>query len=231
MAPALCLVFGIEAEMDQRIVPFARFHDDIAAASAIAARGAAAGNKLLPPEGNAPVAAIPSLHPNSSLIDKHISSVASISERNPPRLSVPGDLRHNHPGNPRGDRAQHLPGDRAASPPDPRRRSNGGPGSPAAPPHRQSATTGISVTSTTVWSIEIRPAIGALWPADENVSAVGKQPVEPVGITNRQQRKPRLPGRGKRVAIPGRLTRLQGSQRGHLGLPLQHRSKARFAIP
>jgi hypothetical protein len=71
-------VFGIEAEVNQRVVPFARFHDDIAAASAITARGATAGNKLLPPERNAPVAPIPSLHTNASFIDKHIFSVVSL---------------------------------------------------------------------------------------------------------------------------------------------------------
>jgi hypothetical protein len=78
VASALCFVFGIEAEVYQRVVPFARFHDDIAAASAITARGAAAGHKLLPPESNAPVAPIPSLYTNPSLIDEHILSVVSL---------------------------------------------------------------------------------------------------------------------------------------------------------
>ena len=78
MASALCFVFRIEAKVNQRVVPFARFHDDVTAASAITAGGASAGNKLLSPEGNTPVAAVPRLHPNSSFIDKHIFSVVSL---------------------------------------------------------------------------------------------------------------------------------------------------------
>ena len=71
MASALRLMFGIEAEVNQGIVPLARFHDDVAAASAIATGRTAAGNKFLPPEGHAAIAAVPSLHPNSSFIDEH----------------------------------------------------------------------------------------------------------------------------------------------------------------
>jgi hypothetical protein len=83
MASALGFVFRIEAKVNQRIVPFARFHDDIATASAITAGGAAAGNKLLSPEGNTPVAAIPRLYSNSSFIDKHIFSVVSLPATKP----------------------------------------------------------------------------------------------------------------------------------------------------
>ncbi len=71
MTPPLALMFGVEAEVNQGVVSFARFHDDIAAAAAISSGGSAAGNKLLPPEGNAAVAAIPCLHPDSCLIDEH----------------------------------------------------------------------------------------------------------------------------------------------------------------
>ncbi len=83
MAAPLCLVFGIEAEVDQRVVPFARFHDDIAAASAIPAGGAAAGNKFLPPERNATVASIPSLDANSSLIDEHMIHSSASADAQP----------------------------------------------------------------------------------------------------------------------------------------------------
>jgi hypothetical protein len=68
----LCLVFRIEAEVDQRVMPFARFHDDIAAPPAIPAGGTSARNKFLPPERNATVATIPCLDANSSLIDEHM---------------------------------------------------------------------------------------------------------------------------------------------------------------
>src|SRR5271163_644658 len=71
MTSPLGFVFGVEAEVNQGVVPLARLHDDIAAAAAVSSGGSAAGNKLLPPEGNAAVAAIPCLHPDSCLIDEH----------------------------------------------------------------------------------------------------------------------------------------------------------------
>ncbi len=71
MASALCLVLGIEAKVNQGIVPLARLHDDVAAPPAISAGRAAAGNKLFPPEGDAAVATVPCLHPNSCFINKH----------------------------------------------------------------------------------------------------------------------------------------------------------------
>src|SRR5271167_4558770 len=48
VASPLGLVFRVEAEMNQGVVPLARLHDDIAAAAAISSGGSAAGNKLLP---------------------------------------------------------------------------------------------------------------------------------------------------------------------------------------
>src|SRR5690349_1654003 len=74
---ASSLVFRIEAEVDQRIVPFARFHDDVAAAPAVTARGAAARDKLFATERNNPVAPVTRLHPNPCLIDKHQRSFDS----------------------------------------------------------------------------------------------------------------------------------------------------------
>ncbi len=68
---ALRLVFRIETEMHQRIVALARFHPDVAALAAIAARRPAPRNKLLPPERHAAVATIPSLNSNFGFIDKH----------------------------------------------------------------------------------------------------------------------------------------------------------------
>jgi hypothetical protein len=68
---ALRLVLRIEAKVNQRIMPLARLHDDVASASAIAAGRTAPRNKLLPPEGNASIAAIPRLDANPGLINKH----------------------------------------------------------------------------------------------------------------------------------------------------------------
>src|ERR1700692_2007613 len=71
MPPALSLVFRINPEMHQRIVPLARFHPDIASAPTIAARGPSPRNKLLPAECHAAIPAIPRLNPNFCLINKH----------------------------------------------------------------------------------------------------------------------------------------------------------------
>src|SRR6202041_1190312 len=68
---ALRLVLRVETEMHQRVVPLAGFHHYVAAVSAIAAGGAAAGYKLLPAKGHAAVAAIPRLHPDSCFVNKH----------------------------------------------------------------------------------------------------------------------------------------------------------------
>ena len=75
MASALRLVFRIEAEVHQRVVALARFHDDVAALAAVAARRAAARHILLPAEGHAAVAAVARLDPNFGLVDEHQSSV------------------------------------------------------------------------------------------------------------------------------------------------------------
>src|SRR5262249_57064124 len=50
---ALRLVFGVVAKMDEGVVALGRFHDDVAAPAAIAARGPAAGHEFLAPEGHA----------------------------------------------------------------------------------------------------------------------------------------------------------------------------------
>src|SRR6266568_5840407 len=67
----LSFVFGIEAEMNQRVVSLARFHDDVATLAAVATRGSPARNKLLPSKGKAAVAAVSSLHANCGFIDEH----------------------------------------------------------------------------------------------------------------------------------------------------------------
>jgi hypothetical protein len=73
VASALSLVFGIEPEVHQRIVALARFHDDIAAASAISAGGATAWNKFFTAEGHAAVTTVTGFYPDSRFINKHFS--------------------------------------------------------------------------------------------------------------------------------------------------------------
>ena len=77
MASALRLVFGIEAEVHQRVVALAGLHDDVAALAAVAARGAAARDELLPAEGHAAVAAVAGFDPDFGFVDEHQKSVVS----------------------------------------------------------------------------------------------------------------------------------------------------------
>jgi hypothetical protein len=76
---AFRFVFGIKPEVNQGIMPFARFHDDVAAASPIPAGGTAPGNELLPPEGNAAVPAISGLHHDFCFIGKQENTLRSAS--------------------------------------------------------------------------------------------------------------------------------------------------------
>src|ERR1019366_7710847 len=71
MPSALGLVFGIETEVHEGIVAFARLHHHVATMTAIAAGGTAARHKLLAPEGHAAVAAIARLHPDFCFVNEH----------------------------------------------------------------------------------------------------------------------------------------------------------------
>ncbi len=71
VASALRLVFGIEAEMHQRVMPLAGFHDHVSALAAVAARRSAARNIFLAAKGHAAIAAVAGLDPNFCLIDEH----------------------------------------------------------------------------------------------------------------------------------------------------------------
>jgi hypothetical protein len=71
VASALAFVFRVKAEMDERIVALAGFHDDIATAAAVAAGGASARDKFLPPKGHASVAPVACLNPDYCFINKH----------------------------------------------------------------------------------------------------------------------------------------------------------------
>src|SRR5476649_2638596 len=71
VASAFPFVFRIETEVDQRIMPFAGLHDYVATVAAIATGGAAAGDELLPAEGQASVATVAGLDANDCFINKH----------------------------------------------------------------------------------------------------------------------------------------------------------------
>src|SRR5208282_4651798 len=77
VASALRLVLGVEAEVDEGVVALAGFHDDVAAAAAVAARGPAARDELLAAEGEASVAAVASLYADIGFVDKHLKAVVS----------------------------------------------------------------------------------------------------------------------------------------------------------
>ena len=81
MASALGFVFGVEAKVNEGVVAEGRGHEDVAAVAAIAAGGAALGNKFFTPEGHAAVATVAGLDPDSCFINKHaISSVQGEAE-------------------------------------------------------------------------------------------------------------------------------------------------------
>jgi CBS domain-containing protein len=71
VASALGLLFGIETEVDERVVALAGFHDDVATLAAVPARGAPAGDKLLPAESETAVAAVAGFDSDCGFVDKH----------------------------------------------------------------------------------------------------------------------------------------------------------------
>jgi hypothetical protein len=66
-------MFRVEAKLEQGIGVLATDHDDVAAASAVAAARAAPRDELLPAEGEATVAAVAGLYEDSDFIDEHES--------------------------------------------------------------------------------------------------------------------------------------------------------------
>src|ERR1700677_719800 len=68
----LGLVFGIEAEVHQRVVPLAGFHDHIAAVAPVASRWTAARNIFFAAKGHAAIAAVTRFDPYFCLIDEHV---------------------------------------------------------------------------------------------------------------------------------------------------------------
>ena len=75
VASALRFVFRVEAEMDERVVALAGFHDDIATLAAVAAGRAAARDEFLPAEGEAAIAAVAGFDSDCGFIDEHWSLV------------------------------------------------------------------------------------------------------------------------------------------------------------
>jgi hypothetical protein len=71
MTPALGCVFGIEAEVDQRVVALAGFHDHVAAPATITTRRTAARNKFLATEGHTPIATASGFDSNHRFINEH----------------------------------------------------------------------------------------------------------------------------------------------------------------
>ena len=68
---ALGLVLGVIAEMDEGVVALLGDHDDVAAASAVAAGGTTAGNKLFAAEGHTAIAAVAGFYFYFCFIDEH----------------------------------------------------------------------------------------------------------------------------------------------------------------
>ena len=71
VTPALGLVFGVEAEVDESVVALARFHYHVATMTAVATRRTSARYELLAPEGHAAIAAVASFHSNSCFVNEH----------------------------------------------------------------------------------------------------------------------------------------------------------------
>ena len=71
VASALAFVFRVKAEMDERVVALAGFHNNIAATAAIAAGRAAAWDKLLTAKGHASVATVAAFNPDDRFVNKH----------------------------------------------------------------------------------------------------------------------------------------------------------------
>src|SRR5262249_24578210 len=83
VSSAFTLVLGIEAEVDQRVMALAGFHDNVAALAAISAGRASARNKLLAAEGDATIAAVAGFYSNCGFVNEHRRSLVVGSRANP----------------------------------------------------------------------------------------------------------------------------------------------------
>ena len=81
---ALGLVFGIETEMEQRVVVLARDHHHVTAAPAVAAARTAARDKLLAPERKTAVAAVAGFDGNDDFVyEQALEASAPVQSRRP----------------------------------------------------------------------------------------------------------------------------------------------------
>src|SRR5882757_2507653 len=64
-------VFGIEAEMDKRVVALAGFHPDVTTFTAVTAGWSSAWDEFFPPEGHTAVSAVAGLDSDFGFIDEH----------------------------------------------------------------------------------------------------------------------------------------------------------------
>jgi hypothetical protein len=74
-------MFGVETEVQQRIVMLAGDQDHIAALASVAAAGPAARDKFFAPEREAAVAAVAGFDGDYNLINKHVYLLAHNAAR------------------------------------------------------------------------------------------------------------------------------------------------------
>lgn len=71
MLAALGLVLGVVTEVEQRVMALGRFHNNVATAATIAARGTASRNKLFAAEGHAAITTVTGFYADFRFINKH----------------------------------------------------------------------------------------------------------------------------------------------------------------
>jgi len=71
VAPAITFVFGVEAEMNQRVMAFTGFHHDVAALAAVATGWSAAGYEFFPAKRHTAVTAVACFDTDNSFVYKH----------------------------------------------------------------------------------------------------------------------------------------------------------------
>ena len=81
VASALGFVFRVKAEVDERVVTLAGFHDDVATLAAVAAGGAAARDKFLAAKGQTAVAAVAGFDSDCGFVDEHREAGLGVSLR------------------------------------------------------------------------------------------------------------------------------------------------------
>ena len=97
MPSALPRVFRIEPKMDERVMAFARFHDDIAAPAPIPARRSAPRHKLLPAECHTSISAATSFDANCRFINEHSTKPLHRKERKGRKGQMPFALSNTKP--------------------------------------------------------------------------------------------------------------------------------------